>query len=255
MNSDVNDILQLPEKSLLQRRLTKVFFTKHFKLNATERRLLNNVIKSMQWLVSLKPATCNVASSITDEYSFDEIQIFTVQLSDVDFDKYYKPVSEFIQRHVPYQILLILESENQLAYSVADKRINQSDKTKRTVESYYHTPIINTLYQRDIEKALDEAMQFRQLQKDNLATVYQSYVSAIVQYQSACITGSYIARDHKRTVEDISVLKEIESTEAEMINIKSQLKKESQFNRKMEKNVELQKKKNQIEELKAKLSQ
>lgn len=254
MGWDIIDILKLPEKSLLQRRLTKVFFTKNFQLKAAEKKLLNNVITSMQWLASLKPATCNVATSVTNEYSFEEIQIFTVQLSDVDFEKYYKTVAEFIQRYVPYQILLILESDNQLAYSVADKRINQSEKTKRTIDSFYHTPAINTLYQRDIELALDEALQFRQLQKENLATLYQSYINAIVQYQSACITGSYVARDHKRTEADIAVLKEIENIEIEITSLKSQLKKESQFNRKMEKNVELQKKKNHMEELKAKLS-
>ncbi len=254
MGWDIINILSPPEKSLLQRRLTKVFFTKNFQLKAGEKRLLNNNIKSMQWLASLKPATCNVAASMTDEYAFDEIQIFTVQLDDSDFEKQCKAVSEFIQRHVPYQILMVIESENQLAFSTTDKRINQSDKSKRTIESFYHTPAINKLYKRDVDSSFTDALHFRQVQKDSLATVYQSYINAIIQYQAACITGTYITHDHKRTTEDMAVLKEIQNIETEIISLKSQLKKESQFNRKMEKNVELQKKKNHIEELKAKLS-
>ena len=253
MSEAVTDILALPDKSLLNRRLTKVFFTKNFTLKASEKRLLSDVILSMQWLASLKPATCNVAANVTDQYAFDEIQIFTVLLSDVDFEKYYKPVSEFIQKHVPYQILLLLSSDSHLALSGADKRINQVDTTKRTVESYHHTPAINTLYQRDVELAFFDALQFKQLQKENLATVYKSYVSAIIQYQAASITGVYQSRSHKRTEADMQILKEIEHIQNQIIGLKSQLKKESQFNRKMEKNVELQKKKKQIDQLKEKL--
>ena len=41
------------------------------------------------------------------------------------------------------------------------------------------------------------------LDKTNLETTYKSYIQAIVQFQTASITGSFNKRSHSRTEEDI----------------------------------------------------
>lgn len=207
----------------------------------------------MQWLASLKPSTTNIPEYIMKEYSFEEIQVFTVQLLETDFDKY-KQVLEFIHKYIPFQILLILSSDESLIYSTCDKRINLADTSKRTIESYTQTEVINKLYQRQIEKKFLKSLHFRELNKTSLETTYQSYVKAIVQYNTAIITGKYQSRNRVRSKQDAETLKQIENLNTEIVSIKSQIKKASSFSVKTKLNIDLQKKRNSIQELKDNLS-
>lgn len=256
MYGNHNNILQLPMKCLLERRLTKAFFLRNFTLTSSEKKILNTSVQSMQWLASLKPSTTNIPPYKTDPYTFEEIQVFIVRLlGDGDFEQLYKKVSELIHKYIPYQIFLIIEAENMLLYSVCDKRINQADQSKRTIESYQYTPIINTLYKREIEVNFMEALHFEVLDKTNLQTTYQSYVQSIIQYTSACITGSYHKRSKARTEEDLQILKEIDQLESDIVSLKSQIKKEKHFNRKTKLNIDLQQKRSTIQELQNKLNE
>jgi len=253
MSWNQKEILALPQKSLLERRLTKAFFLKNFTLKASEKKVLNNSIVSMEWLASLKPSTSNIPSLINEKYSFEEIQFFKVKIKEEAIAKH-KQVIELIHKHIPYQIFLIVYSDQSLMYSVCDKRINQGEKVKRTIESYTHTPIINLLYKREIEDAFLQNLHFRSLTKTNLETTYQSYIRAIVQYSSASITGKYIVRNQERSGEDLTVLQQIEKLETEIISLKSQIKKATSFSIKTQLNIDLQKKRNRITELHAKLA-
>ena len=171
-----NDILKLPPKCLLERRLTKAFFLRNFSLTAAEKKTLNNTIISMQWLASLKPSTSNIPAVKTALYSYEEIQVFTVQIKEADFEKKYKNIAQLLHKYIPYQIFLILEADNRMIYVGSDKRINQADHSKRTIESYSYTPIINTLYKREVEEGFFQALQFGALDKSTLETTYQSYI-------------------------------------------------------------------------------
>ena len=44
MSFNYNQILNIPERCLLNKRLTKAFFLKNFDLSGTEKKLLNSII-------------------------------------------------------------------------------------------------------------------------------------------------------------------------------------------------------------------
>lgn len=252
MNWDQKEILGLPQSCLLERRLTKAFFLKNFPLKSDEKKILNSTIHSMQWLASVKPSTTNIQSVKTEDYVFEELQIFQVTIPDEAFSKQ-KKIIALIHKYIPYQIVLILHSDKHLLYSVCDKRINKADTSKRTIESYVQTPLINLLYKRELEKQFLEQLQFHKLDKTNLATTYESYESAIVQYSSAQITGQFKVRDKRRTKEDLNLLNDIEAIELEIVSLKNQIKKATSFKEQTNLNVDVQKKRNTIKELKKKL--
>ena len=70
MEINYNKIFQIPEAALLNKKLTKAFFLKHFKLSATEKKFLNQEIDEMLWLASLRPANINIPKVITQTRSF-----------------------------------------------------------------------------------------------------------------------------------------------------------------------------------------
>ena len=58
----LNQILQLPERCLVNKKITKAFFKRNFDLTLTERKLLDDsaIIIQIDWIASLKPNQINI---------------------------------------------------------------------------------------------------------------------------------------------------------------------------------------------------
>ena len=249
-----NDILQLPERCLLDRKLTKAFFLKNFKLSAAEKKLLNTGIQSMEWLASIKPSNANIQVLKNENYVYDELQVMVCTLPNNQMEASSKRCIELFQKYIPYQMLVIVEDEVSFIMNTCDKRVNQNDKSLRTIEGYFTTLPISKLYKNELSSSFYKALEFSKLDKTNLETTYKGFVKAVVQYQAASLTGSFHNRTQKRTEEDMAFLLAIEAVEKEIVSLKSQLKKESQLNSKVTLNVAIQKKREDIKKIKSKLN-
>ena len=248
-----NDILQLPEGCLLNRKLTKAFFLKNFDLSTAEKKLLNTVIQGMEWLASIKPSNANIQVLKNENYVFDEIQIMLCTLPNNQMETMAKRCIELFQKYIPYQMLVIVEDEVAFIINTCDKRVNQNINSLRTIEGYFTTVPISKLYKSALVSSFYKALEFSLLDKTNLETTYKGFVQAVVQYQAASLTGSFHNRTQKRTEEDMADLLAIETIEKEAVNLISQLKKESQLNKKITLNIAIQKKRESITNIKNKL--
>lgn len=253
MSFNYNKILNIPERCLINKKITKAFFLRNFVLSAVEKKVLNNIV-NMDWLASIKPTNSNINESKSELYLFEEIQVMVCSLTTNtlknDIDKY----TSLFQKHIPYPIVLIVENDEEFVFTACDKRINQSDKSKRTIEAFINSPAISKLYKNELTESFFNALDFALLDKTNLEMLYKSYINAIVQFQSATITGSFNKRSTARTEQDLKHLENILKIEKEIITLSNQIKKETQLNTKVSLNVEIQKKRNEIENLKALLS-
>lgn len=254
MSFSYNDILQIPERALLNKRLTKAFFTKHFSLNASEKKFLANEIQQMEWLASIKPNNSNIKAVVNDEYSFEEIQVFVITLPDNTIESQGKRAIQFVQKFIPYQALVVAEDSFEFIIGACDKRINQADSSKRTIEHHFLTGIISKLYKNDTVSAFYKAITFDALDKTDLQTAYKSYVNAIVQLQASGLTGEFKQRSKTRSEEDMQLMQQIEHKENEISQLRNQIKKESQLNGQVKMNVAIQGLKKEIEEIKNLLS-
>jgi hypothetical protein len=253
LEADYNKIFQIPDKAILNSKISKAFFLKHFQLSSAEKRFLNQDIENMTWIASLRPNTVNISALVTDVQSFEEIQIIICQLR-VDLKNNLQKVTELIQKYLPYPVLLVIEDEHEFILNSAEKFINKNDSQKRTIGKYFSTPAINKLYKNDLVTELLKALNFSELDRTNLKTTYQSYVEALTRYKAAQHTGRFEKKHHSRTNEDMEYLLKIEELEKEINILTNKIQKESMINKKVEYNVQLQKHRLQIEELKQNLS-
>lgn len=249
------DILNLPERSLLQKKLTKAFFLKNFDLSATEKKVLNNSIVQMEWLASLKPTNCNVPSVINDVVTYEEVQIMICNVGYEKVDEVATNCFQLFQKHIPYNMLVIVENDTEFKLNVCEKRINQNDKTKRTIENQYTSGTISKLYKTEVGDAFLSALDFSKLDKTNLEMLYRGYCNAIVQFNSASVTGVFQARNSARTQDDLVMLNQMEDLERDISKLTNQLKAEKQQNQKVTLNIAIHQKRKQIEDIKIKLSQ
>ena len=249
------DILNLPERSLLQKKLTKAFFLKNFDLSATEKKVLNSSIVQMEWLASLKPSNCNVYSVINDVVTYEEVQIMICNVGNEKVDEVATSCFQLFQKHIPYNMLVIVENDTEFKLNVCEKRINQNDKTKRTIENQYTSGTISKLYRTEVGDAFFSALDFSKLDKTNLEVLYRGYCNAIVHFNSASVTGVFQARNSARTQDDLVMLNQMEDLERDMSRLTNQLKAEKQQNQKVTLNIAIHQKRKLIEDIKIKLSQ
>lgn len=250
------DILQLPEHCILQKRLTKAFFLKHFTLSVAEKKLLNEGIEHMEWLASIKAAS--IPAYVTDTHSYEEVQVFAVELRTTStserLDQVGEKVVAMVQKYVPYPLLLFVQDSENYLVNASIKRINLNDASKRTIEASLRTPVLSLLYADANAKGFFNALAFAQLDKTDLRTLYGSYMQAIVQCRAAALTGTFGKRTRARSTSDLEALQRIDALEAEIHALKAKVKKGQALREQVDLNMAIQEKRAVVENLKQKLA-
>ncbi|MBO2546009.1 DUF4391 domain-containing protein [Salegentibacter sp. BDJ18] len=255
MALDYNQILHLPERTVLNKKMTKAFFLRNFDLSAAEKKLLKEQIESMLWIGNIKTANSNIPEVANETHIFKEVQVIQGQVVDGAPQKIWEACIQLFQKYIPFHILLIIEDETEFMLNAVDKRINQADRSRRTVEKHYNTPKLNKLYKKEQAEAFFNALAFDQLDKTNLETLYTGYINAIIQFQVASQTGNFKAQRKQRTAEDLEVLEMITFYEKEIEELRGYLKQEDQMSMRVEFNQQIQIRKEEIDKLKNKLAE
>jgi hypothetical protein len=254
MSYRYNDIFQIPERSLVQQRLTKAFFLRLVGLTSAEKKLLNTDIEQMEIIAQLIPEKSNIPAVVNDTDSFEQVLLIVCTVANNQLDTLAEKCIHFIQKYISHQVVLIVEDSSHFKLNASEKRINQVDKSKLTIARYFTTGKLSKLYKNEHGESFFEALNFSNLDKKNLELLYKSYIQAIVQFNAASITGAYQKRSIARTTKDMEHLEQIEQLERDIISFTSQIKSASQLNEKVHLNIKIQHKRKEISTLKNILS-
>src|SRR3546814_12328386 len=99
-----------------------------------------------------------------------------------------------MQRAIPYPLILALEHEGKVAFSVAEKRINQADKSKLVIAERWQTQWIDAHKPSAAQKGFLEAIQLHRLPATNFYALYEAFQAQVVAMLSADRTGALIGR-------------------------------------------------------------
>lgn len=250
MSYRYNDIFQIPERSLVQQRLTKAFFLRLVGLTSAEKKLLNTDIEQMEIIAQLIPEKSNIKAVVNDTDSFEQVLLIVCTVANNQLDSLAEKCIHFIQKYISHQVVLIVEDSYHFKINATEKRINQVDKSKLAIERYLTTGKLSKLYKNEHGESFFDALNFSNLDKKNLELLYKSYIQAIVQFNAASITGTYQKRNNARTAQDMERLEQIEQLEREILSFASQIKAASQLNEKVQLNIIIQEKRQVISTLK-----
>lgn len=252
----LNTILQIPERSLVNKKITKAFFKRNFDLISSEKLLLEdvNIVTAIDWLACLSPINTNITRYQDELYLFEEVQVITVQTSETDFERNYQKIADLVQKYIPYQILLCIYHSNAFILNTCDKKVNQNDNSRRIIEKSYCTEIITrdsaTVQQQDFLNSL----AFARLEKSDLKTYYNSYIQRIIALQTSIFNGGFVPRTQSRTQSDMDNLEKIALLQDEILLLQNQGRKETQLSLQIAINMQVQIKRKQIADLKALIS-
>lgn len=250
MSYKYNSIFKIPERSLSQQRLTKAFFLRNFDLSSAEKKTLNEAIVRMEILAQILPDQSNIPSVVTEFKSYEQVLVIVCTVPDNQLDALAEKCIQLIQKYISHQLIVIVEDALEFVINATEKRINQNDTSKLTIERFFTTGKLSILYKNELSEPFYSALEFSNTDKRNLESFYKSYIQAIIQYQTASITGSFKKRTTARSMEDMENIEAIEKLETDIQALTSQIKKVSQLNEKVALNIRIQKKRQEIETIK-----
>ncbi|WP_429019666.1 DUF4391 domain-containing protein [Aeromonas allosaccharophila] len=278
--------MALPEAAFLGTRITKKMLNDSashngIALSAQEKQLISDGIQSIEWRYTLKPDTVNIAAWVTDQLDYVEVALLHVRLkpqptaSDNQQHTSFTKLATLLHKLIPYPLLVVAEQGEAVALSLADKRINQADKTKWVVEQVYHTPWFSPHHLSGEQQVFLLDFSLKNAATLHYYALYQDLIAMLIALQTSGISGRYLAKNQalqqvqavahsaqpslgasvadQSNSEKVALLKQLASLEAQLNAIRNKLKKETQMNIKMQLNVEARQLKLTMADIKAQL--
>jgi len=274
----VYEHLALPESTLLGTRITKKMILENNDLSSSDKKLVNEVIQSVEWLNTLKPETLNIPTYVTETVEYIEVAVLKINLKvDTANRGKLKSTAKLFHTLIPYPVILLLELNGELAISLADKRINQADSSKLVIEFFYNSQWFNVGSLKDNENEFLNDFSLKNVSSVNYYELYQDFISKLIALERSYISKIYYKNDcmdseryllqeskfdafdeplfiEMSNEEKTRLLKELASLEGELSNIRNKLKKELQMSEKMRLNVQARKVKQAISAITSRLA-
>ena len=248
--ADYDTLFNLPASSLLAVRIYKKQLLENADLSATDRKYIQQDIDVLEWRYVLKTGTCAVPPFKDDERDYSELHLIHVTLKSPD---HVKRLGEVLQRAIQYPLILVFAHQQQLCIQMADKRINRADNTRLTVETFYTSDWLPMQEPDAITTAFLQAFSFTACDQTNLLTLWQSLTDALTGLETARYSGHYVAKPTLDREQRRQRLEQLHALEQQLASIRAALKRETQFNRKLELNMQAKQCQQQLQALTAQL--
>lgn len=235
--------LNIPNACLLDKPVFKKMFLDHIELDLTDKKALSEDVERIRWQYALKPETINIAPFQDDEREYLEIAILTVELSKPER---VKRIANFMHKAIPYPLIVIFGHGGKVTVSVAEKRINQADKSKLVVADRWLTEWIDPASPTKAQAGFFEAVKLQKLPSTNFYALYEAFQAQVVGLNAAARTGVFDALPVGLAHKQANILREIEALEREIAEFRTALKREKQMSRKIALNSEIRSRKDAI---------
>lgn len=246
MTQTLYDYMAIPEKCLLNKPLFKKLFQEHADLDITDKKALKDDIDKIRWVYTLKPSTLNIEPYRDDVREYDEIAIIQIDLTSAARAQ---RIAAFVNKAIPYPVMIVFSFADTIAISVADKRINQADKSKWVIEDAWITAWFNPDAPNEAQQKFMQDMTIKSLSFVNFHAFYTDIKNRVIALNSATRSGSYQIVSAEKTKDRRESLTKITELEREITELRSALKKETQFNKKLELNVSVKERQETIKQL------
>lgn len=224
--------LHIPAACKVDNVIYKKLFYENGVLSAADKKLFSEGIEKITWRYSLKPDNCFVKPYKDATREYGEVELIEVVLTRQAGER---RIAEIIMRTIPYPMLLVLQCENQAQLWAAHQRSSQNDSEKNVLEE----PVCTGWMDRAEFGELSVKLDFQTLRHGNFYELYSDVVDRICVF-NANQRGVWSAECGALTGEQArELLAKRQATEAKIAALRAELKRENQFNRKVEINMEI----------------
>jgi len=247
--AQIEEFLDIPLSCEVGNIIYKKLFYENMDLKKADREIFIKYVDKIRWCYSLKENNINIKKFRDEKFEYDEIEFINVYLKS---PYKLKRLADIIMRTIPYPMVLSFEYGSEIRIFTGHQRISLADSSKNTIEEYIYTDWIDLNNLDEFDKELFEGLKLQNLSFTNFFSFYNDIIAAIIKYNASKLTGgSHIVL----SVEEMkSVYDEIKTIDFEIELIQAKIKKETQFNRIVELNMEIKRLKDKREELRGRLN-
>jgi hypothetical protein len=136
---------------------------------------------------------------------------------------------------------LVFQYGDKILFNVAHKRINKADESKNTVEEFLYTDWTNFTNLADREEQFINSMNFKGFSFSNCYRFYSDVVDRINIFNALKYQSDFETLNTKGAAEVKTIADKIEKIDFEILELRNKIKKEVQFNKKIEMNISIKK--------------
>ena len=208
-------LYKFPPQAKVDRLIPKNKFYEQGKANTKIEQLFVNQVENIRWAYKLASSTIH----LQDQEDLKEIQIFRVKSRVEDLDV---SILSFIDKLILTPIIFEVVYQDKVKVVATYKRLNQADKTKAVIGQYYASEWLEDHDRIELPLYL------------KLADLYEHFIAQILPIA--------LSKDQENDNESFSIelqlqkSQQLESLQKQLDKLKSKLRTEKQFNRKVELN-------------------
>lgn len=208
-------LYKFPQQAKVDRLIPKNKFYEQGKANSKIEQLFVNQVENIRWAYKLASSTIH----LQDQEDLKEIQIFRVKSRVEDLDV---SILSFIDKLILTPIIFEVVYQDKVKVVATYKRLNQADKTKAVIDQYYASEWLEDHDRIELPLYL------------KLADLYEHFIAQILPITSSEDSGN---DDESVSIElKLQRAQQLESLQKQLDKLKSKLRTEKQFNRKVELN-------------------
>lgn len=179
--------LDLPAGALVNQRVPKKMLMENGASTSADKRIINDGIEEIHWIATLKSANIGVPEYRDEARTYLEIVVLHIVLRP---DAKAPRIAELTHRTVPYPLILLLSTAQQMILSLAHIRWAQNEAGKVVVDGEPVQVSLND--QSGINSAFLQALSLAWQPRNNLWALYQSWFDTLLAYQAALLTGKFV---------------------------------------------------------------
>lgn len=218
--------LKIPKTCSVDKTIFKKMFLENSDSSAADRKVFSDMIGKVIWKYSLKEDNYYLKSYVDEQREYREIEILEVQLNKRSKEK---RIAELIMHAIPYPMILILRFETEIQLWVSHQRNSQNDRDKNVLEDLLGTKWLQ-------EADLADILPFEQFKRTNCYVFYSEVVDAISRFNAKDYSQKDLSGEEARLL-----LKKETEKEVKLAKLRAQLKKETQFNKRVEVSMQIRK--------------
>ena len=208
-------LYKFPPQAKVDRLIPKNKFYEQGKANTKIEQLFVDQVENIRWAYKLASSTIH----LQDQEDLKEIQIFRVKSRVEDLDV---SILSFIDKLILTPIIFEVVYQDKVKVVATYKRLNQADKTKAVIGQYYASEWLEDHDRVELPLYL------------KLADLYEHFIAQILPITSSEDSGD---DDESVSIElKLQKAQQLESLQKQLDKLKSKLRTEKQFNRKVELN-------------------
>lgn len=223
--------LRVPEACRLDKPVYKKFFQESSQLNATDKKALKDDVRKIRWMYALKPETIGIPPYQDEERTYGEVVALLIELNS---PARYKRVAAFVNKTIPYPLLIVFAHEDRAALAVAEKRTNQADKTKWVVEDEWATGWLDPQRLTDVHNAFLDDLDIAGWPSLHYYAFYEGGKSRLIALNAAEQTGTYRRDAETDPQARGEILRQIDQLAQKRAELQNLHKKETQTGRQIE---------------------